>query len=336
MKAFTFIEPGEGYVSEKSEGNPGPNEVLVKVAMCGVCGTDMRIWRGTEPSARRVTLGHEFAGEIVRVGEKVHSFSLGDRVVVDPNIYCHACEFCLNGEVNLCENLRALGVDIDGGFAQFCVVPVTQLQKIPDSLSFQEAAFVEPIACALNGIERADIKPGQSVMIIGAGPIGLLMLQLVKLRGAGKIYLSEKVPWRRQKGLEMGADIALNPDDAPLAEQISLRDRPKVVIECVGAPFTQAESIQIVQRGGTVILFGDGHEGKKFEVGSYDFYYKNLVVKGAALNPFTQSRALSLLVGKRVNTSALLSRVISLDELPGLLEKGYGAEDIKILVNPNL
>ena len=336
MKAFTFIEPGKGHVSEKSEGISGPNEVLVKVAMCGVCGTDMQIWRGTEPSARKVTLGHEFAGEIVKVGEKVTSYGLGDRVVIDPNIYCHSCEFCLNGEVNLCENLRALGVDIDGGFAQFCVVPVTQLQKIPDSLSFQEAAFVEPIACALNGIERADIKPGQSVMIIGAGPIGLLMLQLAKLRGAGKVYLSEKVPWRCQKGLEMGADIALNPDDAPLARQISLKDRPKVVIECVGAPSSQAESIQIVQRGGTVILFGDGHEGQKFEVGSYDFYYKNLVVKGAALNPFTQNRALNLLIGKRINVSALLSRVISLDELPDLLDKGYGAEDVKILVNPNL
>jgi 2-desacetyl-2-hydroxyethyl bacteriochlorophyllide A dehydrogenase len=336
MKTFTFIEPGKGLVSEKPVRDPGPSDVLVKVEMCGICGTDMRIWRGTEPSARQVTLGHEFSGQIVKIGDQVTHYHIGDRVVVDPNIYCHSCEYCLNGEVNLCENLKALGVDIDGGFAQYCVVPTTQLQLIPDSLSYQDAAFVEPIACALNGIERADIKPGQSVMIIGAGPIGLIMLQLVKLRGAGKVYLSEKVPWRRQKGLEMGADVALNPDDAPIAEQIPLKDRPKVVIECVGAPFTQAESIQIVKRGGTVVLFGDGHEGQKFEVGSYDFYYKNLVVKGAALNPFTQNRALNLLVGKRIDTAALLSRVISLDELPGLLEKGYGAEDIKVMVSPDL
>jgi threonine dehydrogenase-like Zn-dependent dehydrogenase len=128
----------------------------------------------------------------------------------------------------------------------------------------------------------------------------------------------------------------LNPEDAPLSEQIALKDRPKVVIECIGAPITQAQSIQIAQRGGTVILFGDGHAGQKFEVDSYEFYSKNLVVKGAALNPFTQNRALNLLMSKRINVSALLSKVITLDELPDLLKKGYGPDDIKIVVNPNI
>jgi threonine dehydrogenase-like Zn-dependent dehydrogenase len=336
MKAFTFIEPGKGKVSEKSEGNPGLDEVLVKVAACGICGTDMRIWRALEPAARNISLGHEFAGEVVRLGEGVKEYQVGDRVVVDPNIYCHTCEFCLNGQVNLCEHLRAIGVDINGGFAQYCVVPITQLQKIPDTLSFNEAAFVEPIACALNGIDRAEIKPGQSVLIIGAGPIGLLMLQLVKISGAGRIMVSEKVASRRAKALEMGADVVYDPAATPLAEQISLKERPNVVFECVGAPFTQAESIQIVKRGGTVILFGDGHENEKFEVGSFDFYYKNLVVKGAALNPYTQTRALNLLIGHRIDVKALLSRVIALDELPALLNKGYGPEDIKILVDPGL
>ena len=336
MKTFTFIEPGKGMVSEKSEGSTGLDEVLVKVAMCGVCGTDMRIWRALEPAAHNISLGHEFAGEVVKLGQGVKGYQIGDRVVVDPNIYCHACEFCLNGQVNLCENLRALGVDINGGFAQYCVVPVTQLQKIPESLSYQEAAFVEPIACALNGIDRAEIKPGQSVLIIGAGPIGLLMLQLVKISGAGKIMVSERVESRRNKALELGADVVYNPEDAPLAEQIALKERPHVVIECVGAPFTQAESIQIVKRGGTVILFGDGHENEKFEVGSFDFYSKNLVVKGAALNPYTQTRALDLLVGKRINVNKLISRIVALDELPALLNKGYGPDDIKILVDPTL
>lgn len=336
MKAFTFIEPGKGKVDEKSEGIPGPGEVLVKVAMCGVCGTDMRIWRALEPGARNISLGHEFAGEVVSLGEGVKNYLVGDRVVIDPNIYCHTCEYCLNGQVNLCENLRALGVDINGGFAQYCVVPVTQLQKIPDSLSFKDAAFVEPIACALNGIDRAEVKPGQSVLIIGAGPIGLLMLQLVKISGAGRIMVSERVASRRNKALELGADETYNPEDAPLAEQIPLKERPHVVFECVGAPATQAESIKIVKRGGTVILFGDGHENERFEVGSFDFYYKNLIVKGAALNPYTQTRALNLLIGKRIDVNALLSRVIGLDELPALLNKGYGPDDIKILVDPHL
>ncbi|MHC1783980.1 MAG: alcohol dehydrogenase catalytic domain-containing protein [Anaerolineaceae bacterium] len=213
MKAFIYQEPGKGVVCEKTILDPGLAEAQLKVAMCGVCGTDMRIWRGLEPAAHQISLGHEFAGEITKLGDKVTNYSVGDRVVVDPNIYCHACEFCMNGEVNLCENLKALGVDIDGGFAQYCNVPVTQIQKIPDGLSFEEAAFVEPLACALNGIDRAEIKPGQSVMIIGAGPIGLIMVLLAKLRGASQVMLSEKVEWRRSQGKKFGADIVYNPSD---------------------------------------------------------------------------------------------------------------------------
>lgn len=336
MKVFNYQEPGKGKICEKSVRDISPDEVLLKVALCGVCGTDMRIWRGLEPAARQITLGHEYAGEVVKPGKNVTGYAEGDRVVVDPNIYCHSCEFCLNGEVNLCENLKALGVDIDGGFAQYCIVPTTQMQKIPASLSFEEAAFVEPLACALNGIDRAEIKPGQSVMVIGAGPIGLLMVQLAKLGGASKVMLSEKTDWRREMGLKLGADIVYDPTNIPLSEQISIKDRPKIVIECVGHPFTQAESIRLVQRGGTVILFGDGHENESFSIGSFDFYSKNLTVRGAALNPFTQNRALNMLIGKRINVASLITQVIPLEALPGLLEQGYGPKDIKVLVNPNL
>jgi len=138
MKAFVFIEPGKGNVSEKLKGIPGPNEVLVKVAACGICGTDMRIWRALEPSARGISLGHEFSGEVVQLGDGVKTYMVGDRVVIDPNIYCHTCEFCLNGQVNLCENLRAIGVDINGGFAEYCVVPVPQLQRFPTHCLFKK------------------------------------------------------------------------------------------------------------------------------------------------------------------------------------------------------
>jgi 2-desacetyl-2-hydroxyethyl bacteriochlorophyllide A dehydrogenase len=336
MKAFVFAEPGTGVVREKELKAPGIGEVRLNVAMCGVCGTDMRIWRDMEPAAHNISLGHEFAGEVDQLGPGVSGNKIGDRVVVDPNIYCHACEYCLNGEINLCENLKALGVDIDGGFARFCNVPVTQIQRIPDNMSFEKAALVEPLACALNGIERADIKPGQSVMIIGAGPIGLIMLRLAKLRGASPVLLSESVESRRGMGLKFGADQVYDPSIAPLCDQIALKDRPKVVIECVGHPSSQAESIQLVKRGGTVVLFGDGNDKESFSIGSFDFYYKNLTVRGAALNPYTQNRALNMLAAEQLDADALITKVISLDELPALLDAGYGPNDIKVLVNPNL
>lgn len=336
MKAFIFEQPGKGEVREVPAVTPGPGEVVVRIEVCGVCGTDMHIWQGSEPSARNIALGHEFTGVITEVGTNVRSYSPGDRVTVDPNIYCHACEYCLAGEVNLCANLKALGVDINGGFAQQCLTPVTQLHRLPDSMTWEEAALAEPLACALHGIERAELKPGQPTLIIGAGPMGLLMLQLARLRGAGRLMISEPVEWRRNLALELGADQAFDPANGPLIDQIPESARPKVVIECAGNPKTQGASIQVVKKGGTVVLFGDGHVEQSFTVGSYDFYFKNLTVRGAALNPYTHTRAVSLLAEHRLNVAALVTRRIALEALPGLLSQGYAAKDVKVLVAPNV
>lgn len=335
MKAFIFERPGEGDVVEILPGIVAANEVLIQVELCGVCGTDFHIWEGSEPSTHHVILGHEFAGTIKEIGANVKTVVPGDRVTVDPNIYCHSCEYCQAGQVNLCSNLKALGVDIHGGFAQFCVAPVTQLHLLPASMTWEEAALVEPLACALHGIERAEIKPGQSVMIVGAGPMGLLMTQLARLCGASKVMISEPVEWRRKVSLKLGVDQAYNPSIAPLQEQIPESQRPQIIIECAGHPKTQAESIQLVKRGGAVILFGDGRIDETFSVGSYDFYYKNLTVRGAALNPYTHTRAVKLLAEHRINIADLVTRRIPLDDLPTLLKQGKQPQDIKVLVSPN-
>ncbi|NLG84256.1 MAG: alcohol dehydrogenase catalytic domain-containing protein [Firmicutes bacterium] len=226
IKAFIFDRPGCGQVETVELREPAPDEVLLKVEACGVCGTDVHIWAGTEPAAGHVILGHEFAGEIVEIGDQVTGYDIGDRVAVDPNIACGTCPACREGRVNLCSSLKALGVDIDGGFAEYCLVPARQLYRLDEKTTWEEAVMVEPLACALHGIDRAQLRAGQSVLVIGGGPIGLLMLQLARLQGAGRLALSEKSSWRRSLGLKYGADVLYDPANGRLADQIPVADRP--------------------------------------------------------------------------------------------------------------
>lgn len=330
MKGFVFFSPGSGEVRELKPKSPARGEALVKVACCGVCGTDMNIWRGTDRSAQGIVLGHEFCGTVVETGDDVEGFRPGDRVAVDPNIPCHSCEFCRKGRINLCTRLIALGVDIDGGFAEYCIVPLDQLFALPPTMQWEEAALVEPVACALNGIKRAGIEIGDDVMILGGGPMGLLMVQLAKLQGAGRVILCEKMAGRQKLGAIVGADIVV---DSLEAYQNHSQQAPDVVIECIGNPVTQEAAMDIVKPGGQVILFGDGDLTKRFSVPSQLFYQKELTVRGAALNPFTHDQAFRIISSGRMNLQPLISRTISVDELPELLSGGYRKDDVKILVS---
>lgn len=334
MKAFVFERPGAGQVREVERLQPGPGQVLLKVESCGVCGTDVHIWHGNEPAAHHVILGHEFAGTVAAVGEGVTAYQPVDRVAVDPNIACGVCSSCQEGRVNLCTRLKALGVDLDGGFAEYCLAPATQLYPLPAQVSWDEAAMIEPLACALHGIDRAEVAVGTTVLVIGGGPIGLLMLQLAKLRGADRLILSERLAKRRELGAKYGADLLLDPEKGQLSDQIPEGERPHVVIECVGRPETQAEAVRVARRGGTVLLFGCGPLGKVFPMDSFEIYSKELSVKGSALNPFTHLRALRLIAEGRLDVGSLVTRAVPLAELPALLATGIGEDDLKVVVHP--
>lgn len=329
MKGFVFHAPGSGSVQEIPLRAPGSGEVLVKVAFCGICGTDMNIWRGTDRSAADIVSGHEYSGVIAELGPDVTDHAVGERVTIDPNIPCGTCSSCRKGRINLCEHLKALGVDIDGGFAEYCVVPETQLFPIPDHMDLMEAALIEPLACALNGINRVSISLGDDVMILGGGPMGLLMTQLAYMKGAGRVLLCEKLEGRRQLGKELGADLVIDSFDKT---EEALGGKPDVVIECIGNPITQAAAFDLVKRGGKVQLFGDGNMHSTFAVPSMVYYEKELEVTGAALNPFTHQQALRVASSGRVKLLPLISGTIPVEELESTLDRGYGQNDIKILV----
>lgn len=211
MKAAVIYKPGDIRVIEKDVPTPKENEVLIRIKACGVCGTDHSLYTGGFPANYPVIIGHEFAGEVVATGTDVKSLEIGDRVTVDPNRTCRRCDYCRMGKEHLCVNLSSMGVHIDGADAEYCVMVESNVYKIPDTVSFEAAAFTEPLACAVHGLEMGHVQHGDTVLILGAGGMGNLLTQLCALAGAAQVIVSEPIAHRREIAMENGATHVLDP-----------------------------------------------------------------------------------------------------------------------------
>ena len=214
MKAAVLLGPRNIEVRELPVPKVGVNDVLVKVKACGVCGSDIAYYRrGRADVPPPIVLGHEFSGTIVELGETAKKLGIlkeGDRVVAEPVMACGACESCKKGYPNMCEHPTVLGVTVNGGMAEYCLVRYNYLHPIPEKLSFEEAAFTEPLACALNGVRKLKLNPGNSAAVIGPGPIGLMVVQYLKHSGASPLILIGTRDYRLEAGLRLGADYAIN------------------------------------------------------------------------------------------------------------------------------
>ena len=319
---------------------PGSGEVLVRVRACGVCGTDVHIYHGEEGSAPvnpPVVLGHEFSGEITAVGEGVTALKAGDHVTADPNRYCGSCRPCRMGKKQNCEHLFALGVNTNGGFEEYAVCPADQCFIVAPELDFNAAAMAEPLACALHGIDRAGIRPGENVLVIGGGTIGLLMVQLARLSGAGCVMLSEPVKMRQEIGLQMGADAVIDPINENLAERIREIcgvNGADVVIECVGKVFAVEQALASAAPGGTVLLFSVPAPGTKASLPLMDVFKKELTVVGSIINPDTHQRAVNLINSGRIRLLPLITHHFDLAHLEDAIHMQMSSESIKVMVNP--
>ena len=214
MKSAVFYGKHDLRIEDHPRPTLGPNDVLIRVKACGICGTDVHIYEGDEGAAEvtpPTILGHEFSGIVEEIGEKVTGCKVGDRVCVDPNCYCGACEACRNGIAHYCSSMIGYGTTVDGGFAEFCAVNERQVYHLGKNTSFLQGAMTEPVACCLHGLDMCEIQPGHQVVVIGGGMIGLLMLQLAKLAGAAKIALVEPVASKREVGKQLGADVCIDP-----------------------------------------------------------------------------------------------------------------------------
>lgn len=337
MKASRFLGNKTFAVTDLPTPHAGPGELVLRNQVCGVCGTDVHIYHGEPGSADvnpPVVLGHEYSGEVVEVGKGVTGFAVGDHVTVDPNIYCGHCAYCQNGKKQLCPSMEAIGVTRDGGFAQYSRIPASQAFKLEPTVPWEAAAMAEPLACCLHGIDLAGIQVGDKVCVVGGGAIGLLMVQLAKLSGASQIVLSEPNEKRRQVGLQLGANAALDPTrpDAQEAFAQVLGGGANVVIECVGNVPAVKSAFQFAGKGATVLLFSVPKVDATFDLPLFDVYKKELTIKGSFVNPDTHARAVALINSGKVDFGPIITHRFPLDQLPEAIAMQMSDASIKVVV----
>jgi len=315
MQAAILEDVERLVVREAPKPAPKADEVLIKVAACGLCGTDAKLYKGECIAKTPVILGHEFSGEAVEVGEAVRHLKVGDWVVSDPNESCGNCEWCRSGRPCFCEDLAAYGVRQNGGFAQFVLVREKGTYRIPPGLDFEQATFTEPVSCAIHAVDRANIKPGESIALIGGGPAGQILLQLAGGAGTERLIMITRSEWKLKLAKKLGAThtiCAKKEDVIGAVRDLTAGLGVDVAIEAVGTPQTVELAIDLVKPTGRVIVFGFSPEGKKASFEPFKVLSKELSILGAWVNPYTFSRALDVLACGEIDVKSLISERIKL------------------------
>lgn len=343
MKSIQFYGPQDIRYEEVNVKEPSSHEVLVKVKAALTCGTDLKTYRRGHPVLIKSIpsgFGHEFSGVIEKVGKHVEGFQVGDRVVAANSAPCGKCFFCRKGEYNLCEHLNFL----NGAYAEYITVPQAiverNLIKLPDDLSFEKAAFAEPLANVVHGVERTGIKAGQTVGIVGIGPIGLMFVRLAKLKGA-KVIAAGRNPLKLKLAQEFGgADEVIDLSKYPNPEKIflSLTEENKgldVAIECVGQPDIWERMFTFVRRGGTVHLFGGCKQGTSINIDTRRLHYDEIkVISVFHHTPQYFRQALDLIASGEVDVEKLITARLPLERTKEALEMQQDGKAIKVLLTP--
>lgn len=324
MKSAVFYGKHDLRIEDRAMPAVGKDDLLIKVRACGVCGTDVHIFEGDKGAADcppNTVLGHEFAGEVVAVGENVHTFAVGDTVCVDPNDWCGECDPCRSGLAHFCEHMNGIGTTRDGGFAQYVSVPKKQAYKFTRDITFAEAAMTEPVACCLHGIDLCEIQPSSVVLVIGGGMIGLLMVQLAKLAGAREVILLEPVKAKREMGKTLGADLCIDSlqEDVPAVLAANGVGRIDTVIECVGLPSTICQAIDLAGYASTVMMFGLTKPDDTIPLKPFQVFQKEITLKASFINPYTQGRAIALINAGKIDVSSMVCELAPLSKLPQIL-----------------
>ena len=329
MKALQITKPHESQIIMLDRPDPGPHEVLIKVMASGICGTDIHILEGEFVAEYPVIPGHEFAGIVERVGTAVSRFHPGDHVAVEPNIACDNCGYCLNNQQNFCENWQAVGVTLPGGMAEYTVAPEKAVFHIGD-LEFEEGAFVEPLSCVLHGVQRARIRLADHIVILGAGPIGILLLQTVKAQGARSVTVVEMDQVRAAAAKAAGADhVCRSLDDLS-------REAFEVVIDATGVIPVIMRTPEFARKGGTILLFGVPPK-TNVAFDAFTLFLKGLTILTSFTSVRNSIQAIELLKSRRIEVKQLVSHRLPLAgfEQGVNLIKNKQENVKKVLITPN-
>jgi len=343
LKALVYTAPFCFEYSDFPDPVTGDDDVLVRVRACGICGSD--IHGSTGETGRRLPpliMGHEAAGTVEEVGSNVKDFKRGDRVCFDSTVYCNKCPPCLKGLYNRCENRQVLGVSIPsfkrhGAFAEYVAVPWWIVSKIPDSLSFVHAALLEPVSIGMHAAGRAPISTDDTVVVLGAGTIGLFILQASKLRGAGKIIACDINEFRLGVAEKLGANKVINPSGSDLKEMIFAETENKganVTLEAVGYAQTFRDAISVTRTGGHIVAIGNLEPLAEFNL--QELVARELTFTGSYASSGEFRDCIELVASGKINVEPLISDVLPLNEGQRAFERLLKAEEslLKIVLEP--
>jgi len=330
MQAAQISAPNHIQTIACPDPQPAADEVLIRVMSSGICGTDIHIYRGEYLGEYPVIPGHEFAGIVEGAGSKVTRFKPGDRVALEPNIACDNCHNCLNNHQNFCLNWQAVGVTRPGGMAQLVTAPEKAVFDI-GSLPFEAGAFMEPLSCILHGIQRLAPSMAANILLLGAGPIGILILQTVRLQGAARVTVVDKNSARVQLAQQMGAASTLLSLDYLEAEAYD------IVIDATGALPVIRRTLEFVRPGGKVLWFGVPPSGERIEIEPFIVFRKGLTILSSFTSVRNSTQALDLLSSGQIRLDGLVSHRLPLDALEhGIHILENGLEEVrKVHILPN-
>jgi 2-desacetyl-2-hydroxyethyl bacteriochlorophyllide A dehydrogenase len=336
MKAAVF-KGKESIVIEEGFEKPTiePDEVLIKVKKVGICGTDVGSYETGGPYLPGIIIGHEFSGDIVEVGEKVKKIKVGMRVTVNPQIPCNECYYCLHNLENMCKIQNALyGVTTDGAMREYIGLKAERVHILPESISYDEGTIVEPLSVAVYAVEQSGFKVGQNAAVIGAGPIGLLVIQVLKAAGASKIYVLEPVESKQSIALKFGAEKVFPPKSWNKIVRLTDKLGAEHVYDCVGSSQTFTTALQMVRKGCQVTLIG--MHSSKFEINNiWLMTTNNISVRGIfGYNHDVFRTAINLLEQKKIQIEPLITSRIKLNQVPDMFKiLGHPPHDhLKVII----
>ncbi|GEO67927.1 zinc-dependent alcohol dehydrogenase family protein [Levilactobacillus spicheri] len=332
MKALVLTGTKQFEIQDLPTPEVKSNEVLVNTAYAGICGTDRALYAGLPGSADAVppiVLGHENSGIVAKVGADVTNVKVGDRVAVDPNIYCGECEYCLTDRPELCDHLSAVGVTRDGGLEKSFTAPASVVYQIPDNVSLKAAATTEPISCAVHGVKLLKLTPYQKALVIGDGFMGQLFVQLLQAYGVHQVDLAGVV----DEKLNLNKDKFNVKNIYNTAKGDKIPADYDVVIEAVGLPQTQEQAVEATKKGAQVLMFGVGKPDQHFSMNTYEVYQKQLTIQGSFINPYSFKDSIALLASGKVNVEPLISHEVELEQVEDVLNgnvKGVSKAVVKV------
>jgi L-iditol 2-dehydrogenase len=340
MRVAVWYNNRDVRVEERPVPCIGPGELLVRIIASGICGSDVMEWYRLDRAP--LILGHEIAGEVVGVGEGVKIYKVGDRVAVAHHVPCNTCRYCLSGNHTVCDTLRRTNFD-PGGFAEYVRLPAINVERgifpLPDDMSFEKATFIEPLACVLRGQRKANLRTGQSVLVIGSGISGLLHIQLAKALGAGRIVAVDINDYRLEAAKKFGADVIINADEfsPERMREVNAGRLADLVIVCTGAVTAVNQALASVERGGTVLFFAPTAPGITIPISINDLFWRTdiTLTTSYAGSPADYAAALQLIQAQRLPVREMITHRL------GLAETGLGfrlvaeaKESLKVIIEP--